>query len=490
MDINECRNLIKAGHYHEVLSWFHKKPAQNADELEICAMANALIGDIAIALQLQTEAFKKSNEDWRYARNLGIFAAQIGDHDTALDSWLLCLKNDPLKVPYLNNIVLAALKTHKVQITFDHFLSLEHILQNEPEYHRGVSKLASHLEKNGQLIKSFCALEKLETLKPDEQFSYALLMRDHGELEKTVQLLEQLTNNHPDHIDAQFELAQHYLRNENFDQGWEKFEWRLKRPTAPKWQIAPEYQHNMPIKDKNFLFYAEQGAGDVLHFAHYLFELIEKGVNFELMCHAPLVPFFKSKGIKAHPLNAHPKGFDYQCPLLSIPYRFDIKKHLDFGKRSPVVNRYPRKIGLCWSGSPNFANNHLRTPPHDLFKILEIFTDIRWFNLLPQSDHASCPLSIAKDILPDEPTYLDSLELMDQMDLIISVDTSVAHLAAYSNTPTWLLLHNPPDWRWFYDTKHSKLYPSHHIFRQITPEDWTDVFKNLEQALLDLKTVS
>ena len=314
----------------------------------------------------------------------------------------------------------------------------------------------------------------------------------------------------PDFIDANYNHGRNLLRQGNFAQGWEKFEYRWKSPILaknvciPRNFLRPLWLGNESLHGKTILLHAEQGLGDTLQFCRYIACVVATGARVIVEVPEPLIYLLHAS--IAGVAHWYAKGvelpdFDYHCPLLSLPLAFHTRlgtipaqipylcadankvQHWQLllgGKTKP-------RIGLAWSGRPEHQNDHNRSlrladliaylpAQFDYVCLQKEVRDVDKFTLQTTPQIRSfC------DALTD---FTDTAALIQNMDLIISVDTSIAHLAGALGKPLWLLLLWVPDWRWMLDRTDSPWYPSARLFRQPARGDWAQVLQQIGEELL------
>jgi len=262
----------------------------------------------------------------------------------------------------------------------------------------------------------------------------------------------------------------------------------------------PLWLGNAPLAGKTIYLYSEQGLGDTLQFCRYVYQVAELGANIVLSVPSALWPLMGHLPNVSLVLDSYekPDDFDCHCPLMSlplalqtrlttipaeIPYLFSPPDKIDSWQKRLGERVMPR-IGLAWSG--NVKPDPKRAVP--LVKLLNIFVDNLAF------------FSLQKELRPndqrtfDEQTSLshfggqlndfgDTAALIEHMDLVISVDTSVAHLAGAMGKPVWLLLPFNADWRWLLDREDCPWYPTMRLFRQDISGDWEAVLAKVKAAL-------
>jgi tetratricopeptide (TPR) repeat protein len=311
----------------------------------------------------------------------------------------------------------------------------------------------------------------------------------------------------PDYVLAHCLLAFLCLSVGDFETGWDEYEWRwrdvqmsdgLREFAQPRWDGIEQ------LVGKTILLHAEQGLGDTLQFCRYVQQVKAYGGTVVLEAQRELrhlletlegVDIFIESGLPLPP-------FDLHCPLLSLPRALrtelsTIPNKVPYLKADPErvakwhtklgASTRPR-IGLAWSGNPKHLNDRNRSI--SLTSLLPLMTDrFEWISLQKvvrdEDAHAltSSPLRHFGNELTD---FSDTAALLQTVDCVLSVDTSVAHLAGALGSPLWVLLPHTPDFRWLLDREDSPWYPQARLFRQSQPGDWTDVVTELEVALRSL----
>jgi len=296
-----------------------------------------------------------------------------------------------------------------------------------------------------------------------------------------------------------------------YEEGWELHEWRWKNKhfTSPVRHFTQSlWLNNSGISDKAILIHAEQGLGDTIQFSRYLDLLKDKKCKLFFEVQEPLASLFKSPMWQCEVIvkGEMIPSFDVHCPLMSlplalktrvetipanIPYIYAHKgKKIEWAKRIGVAKKKHR-IGLAWSGNPYFAGGHDISRPIPLSVLAAIINDnFEWYRLqkdLRESDkRALDDLSVIKDFSYRFNDFSDTAALMEELDLVISIDTSAAHLAGAMGKPVWILLPLHPDFRWLRDRTDSPWYPTARLYRQTKAGDWTDVLERVSADLIKI----
>ena len=327
------------------------------------------------------------------------------------------------------------------------------------------------------------------------------LNRDH----EALQCYDKVLDLKRDLPEAQWNKALVLLSLGQYEEGWKLYEWRWKKRifSSPVRHFKqPLWLNDFDIHGKTILVHAEQGFGDTIQFARYLncLEKLDCRIVFEVQ--KPLLSLFKSQ---EQPWQVISKGeplppFDVQCPLLSLPLAFKTTPETIpgptpylfadsrlFEKWQGILgNKSKKRIGLCWSGNviPD-ANRSVV-----LSQLLPILDQrIEWHSLqkeLRDGDREALNASPLRDHVDNLHDFSDTAALIAQLDQVISIDTSVAHLAGALGKQSWILLPFHPDFRWFREQDHSPWYPTAKLFRQTQIGDWSDVIKALGTSLISL----
>jgi hypothetical protein len=280
-----------------------------------------------------------------------------------------------------------------------------------------------------------------------------------------------------------------------FSEGWHEYEWRLQEQNRKSRLYTHRSLPAQSWKDGNILLCAEQGAGDTFQFIRYALDVVRRGGNTFLECPKALHVLMKEmpqlSGVIAPGEEIPPHA--YIVPLMSMPLlcgtnESTIPAPIPYLK-APEGRTLPsslrdcdkRKVGFVWSGNAAHANDRNRSIPAQKLMKLAANPDIQAFSL-QVGGSTECSDKIV-DLAPFIRDYGDTAAFLDAMDLVISVDTSVAHLAGALGRPVWLLLPTCNDWRWMLNRDDSPWYPTMRIFRQTTLGDWDSVLSTVADAL-------
>ncbi|HXA48451.1 MAG TPA: tetratricopeptide repeat protein, partial [Burkholderiaceae bacterium] len=307
------------------------------------------------------------------------------------------------------------------------------------------------------------------------------------------------------YVDALWNRAIVSLLSGNFAEGWRGYEYRWTRRNAP-----PKPEFNQPfwsgdadLSDKTILLYSEQGVGDTIQFVRYIDRILALGADIVLAVQPALKTLFTpSPRVNViTQIDSNLPPFDFQCPLASLPLAFktdltNIPAANSCLAVAPDRIRYwadkfsdyalPR-IGIVWSGNPTHANDHNRSMRLETLSALWKRTDCGFFSL--QKEVREIDIQTMRDataivdLSSDMSDYTETAAIIANLDLVISVDTSVAHLAGAMGAKVWVLLPFSPDFRWLTERSDSPWYPSMRLFRQPAIDDWTSVLDEVVSSL-------
>ncbi len=302
------------------------------------------------------------------------------------------------------------------------------------------------------------------------------------------------------------------LRAGQFLEGWRKFDARLIAAPGilPRREFAqPRWLGDENIAGRTILLHSEQGHGDAIQFARYAPMVAARGATVLVEGHRGLIPLYRgvTSITGAFVLNEALPHFDLHCPLLSlplafrtelatipapIPYLVAAEDRLAIWRRR-LGQRDAMRIGIAWSGNPAYKADEARSIPLEVLEPL--LADQRFdFHILQTEIRDTDRLVLLRlphirdhtDFLAD---FAETAALIAGLDLVVTVDTSVAHLAGALGARTWLLLPAVPDWRWMAEQDDTPWYPTMRLFRQHIPGDWVDVIARVRARLASTKLV-
>jgi tetratricopeptide (TPR) repeat protein len=350
------------------------------------------------------------------------------------------------------------------------------------------------------------AAEQALALAPQDaggHHSYGFALSNLGRLQEALASYDIALKLKPDDRETLWNRALALLVLGRFEEGWLAYEYRnLRHKTlAARKYPKPLWWGKQSLKDQHLYVYWEQGLGDTIQFARYALLAVAAGARVTLSVQDPLLRLFKdfAPGVTVVGQNDEADGFDLHCPLLTLPLAFGTRLETipafengylaapaeDVARWDQRLPAGRRRIGLVWSGSQTHANDANRSLA--LVKLLPLSQqgDV-WVSLQKEvrdRDRAALEASGILDVSAELGDFADTAALISALDLVISVDTSVAHLAGALGKPTWVMLPFAPDFRWLLDRADSPWYPKMRLFRQSRAGDWDGVVARIGEAL-------
>ena len=378
----------------------------------------------------------------------------------------------------------------------EHFDLALAIRPNVPEVLTNHGVALAAVGRAREALESFRRALSVNGGAPDTHVNIGVMQKTLGRYDQAELHFDLALALQPDNPTAEFELALMQLARGNFKQGSPKYEARFRVPALavpPRDFNVPRWNGAQPLAGKTLLVHAEQGLGDTLQFCRYLPSLATRGatVVFEVMPALTALMATLSGGIRVIARGDPLPPIDYHCPLLSLPLAFatelaTIPAEVPYLSANPerVARWAPRlaglaglKVGLAWQGNPGVERliwARGRSIPLAVLAPLAQLSGVSLVSLqkgvgADQLKHVPFRhrlLDLGPEFDGGPSAFLDSAAVMSDLDLVISSDTSIAHLAGSLGRPVWTLLHASPDWRWLLDRADSPWYPTMRLFRQ------------------------
>ncbi|MBP2233262.1 tetratricopeptide (TPR) repeat protein [Azospirillum agricola] len=328
--------------------------------------------------------------------------------------------------------------------------------------------------------------------------------QSQNRLEEAVVQYRRALRTDPDSADAHRNLGIGLLLAGRFEEGWREYEGRLRCKDVPVLTNLPKPRWNgEPLEGRRVLLHSEQGLGDTIQFCRYAPMIAARGGKAVLGVQPNLGRLLKRLpgGIEVVSGSAPLNAFDLHVPLLSLPLLFGTS--LDTIP-APVPYLYPEpemaaswaerlghhrglRVGLVWAGSPGHGNDRNRSLRLEAFAPLTFLPGVTLFSIQkgPTEGQAADPPAGMRlvNLSPEIGDFADTAAIAANLDVILCVDTSVAHLCGALGRPTWVLLPYAPDWRWMLGRDDTPWYPTMRLFRQSRPGVWSDVLVRVEKAL-------
>lgn len=313
----------------------------------------------------------------------------------------------------------------------------------------------------------------------------------------------------PEFLDAHVDLAYAYHLTGQWDKAWDEYEYRLeywhsagRNPGRflSMYKKEKNWDGKASLKDKKIVLYCEQGFGDMIQFIRFAPKLKELGAEVLIDAPDPLKSLFSNFGIVRQGYS--PDGYDYHCSVLSLPYLLNMKTPDKFLSSQYIFNdskldmtdyKNTYNIGICWAGNPGHPNDGNRSCHLSNFRCLSNIPGVKLFSLQKEAGKrvyvnmpdieidlsSGCEDMSIVDLSEFMVNYEATCALINSLDLIITVDTSLLHLAGAMGKNTFALIPNNPDWRWTSEGDKTVWYDNVTLFRQEYPGDWTHVLEKI-----------
>jgi tetratricopeptide (TPR) repeat protein len=508
-----------------------REEPRSFDALHFLGVLRSQQGAHIEALDLILTAIELEPASSQAHANLGLALRKLGRFEEALASLDLAVELAPSDAAAHNsrgNTLLEIGRIEDALACFDEAVALK------PEFVEAINNRGNTLRRLKRFDEALACYERAYALRPDHvptlnnrgvalqdlkrltealsDYDRALQIDPHNveahinrglayiEMQRPQearQQFEQALSIAPEHPQAHYNLGWCALLMADFERGWSEYEWRWRRPGAPRPRfdaLIPEWKGE-DLRGKKIIVFEEQGLGDVIQFSRYLPLLCGAGAEVVFLVaarlHRLLRPLCSDIAlIDEPPLNAR---FDYRCALMSLPGRFKatppsapyLRAEPELAaKWRTIIGDHGFKIGVCWQGDPASENDIERFAPLRYFAPLVETPGVRLISLqkrhgleqLPAFlENASIEILEPFDDGPD--AFIDAAAVMSCLDLIVTVDTSIAHLAGALGRPTSLALKYSPDWRWGLDRADTHWYPTVKFYRQSERRDWAEVFE-------------
>lgn len=468
-------------------------------------MALRMMGRLAEALDSFDNALLLVPDSASTWNNRGIVLQDMEKPNEALESFDRALELQPDYSNALKNrgITLRALKRFAEALA-----DYDRAIELNPSDATAWTYRGNVLRDLGQLEASLACCHQAASLNPqdpDPHHNASIVLRDLMRYEEAISACDRALALQPEHADALWNKAEMLILTGDYVRGWNLFEWRWRSARYGKSLRPfeqPRWTGEEDIRGKTVLLSVDGGFGDTINFCRYAPLVKNLGANVILEVQPGLVSLLRNsfEGIQVIANRDPLPSFDFHCPMMSLPAAFALP--LDqtpatlpylHPPAAPLAKWAARlgpatapRIGLVWSGSPDHSRDRFRTLPlSELAAILQPGPEYHCLQkIIRDSDRpalASLPIQVWDREITD---FSDTAALAAQMDLVISVDTSVAHLVGAMARPIWVLLPSAPDMRWLLNRVDSPWYPGvMRLWRQNDVGQWTNIISKCKQAL-------
>lgn len=484
-----------------------KRPQSPAEYYRLGCFFNEK-GNLAEAADMLRQAISLDSEAAPFYQELGLVLGKAGMLEKAAEllRWALVLQPEyPEAINNLGVILRRAGESEEAENCFRRALLLKPCFADA--YNNLGMVLAEDVQCQAESLQCFRKAVTLEATNANIQYNLGLALKNRHEFKEAEACLQRALQLKEEFFEADFSLAELYLLQGRYELGWDRYD-ALRLLERRQGQLPLSHWQGERLAGKKILLYADQGYGDSLQFLRYAPKVAEMAEEVGVLVQKPLEELARQSLPECRVWDSSEmlplQEYDLACPLMSLPHWFHTK--LEFlPQEIPYVQPKQEeaaswakqlqqlapqgnfRIGVVWAGNAAHSNDKNRSVAiSHLMPLLEQ-QKIFWLSLQVGER--------AKDIkkLPNQADIADiSLQLKDfavtaaviaNLDLVLTVDSAVAHLAGAMGKKTWLMLPFNPDWRWLLDREDSPWYPSMRLFRQKRLGDWTEVVSDVKKAL-------
>ncbi|MEI7710398.1 MAG: tetratricopeptide repeat-containing glycosyltransferase family protein [Rhodospirillales bacterium] len=432
-------------------------------------------------------------------------SGKLQQADSLLNHMLTTMPNQPDSL-HLAGIV--SFRLGRIEQALDLMQKAIRFGVDTPLYLRNICEVYRTLGRLDEALETASRAVELSPSDPLCLHNLAIIHYERLEIDESIACAERALLMNDQLPGAHFELAEALLLQGKWDRGWEEYEWRFRIASAaplmpptgkPQWQ-------GESFPDDTLLLVADQGFGDVIQFCRYIPWVAERCPNIALACAAEVAPLLAQIHPSLHLFQKWEDAPPYRAfaalsglPRLHgtridntpapIPYLHAIPTKVAAWKDrlDRLIPRGFKRIGIVWAGRPTHNNDRRRSATLATFAPLFNLSKIALVSLQkgPSSDQTGkyfgrAPLiNLGAEIVD----YDDTMAIVENLDIVVTVDTSVGHLAAALGRPVWILLATAPDWRWLLERSDTPWYPTVRLFRQTVARQWTDVMQQVADAL-------
>lgn len=505
-----AQSLRKASKVEEALAAIDKAISLSPDEAEFHFERGVTSGELKRqkdARQSYQRALELKSDHVQSLNNLGVLSQEAGEVDEAIRLLEEAVRLRPQNSGGHNNLGVAYADKGQFERAIECYqnaiaLSANHTI--------AWNNLGNALRAVGRDQEAIAVLQNALRQRPDYAEAYnnlAITQVQLGRHEQAIASYNRAIFLRPEYAESRMNRGLEFLALGDFERGWPDYEWRWQTRTLRIRKFRGPRWDGSHLAGKRILLCYEQGLGDTLQFIRYAADLKQRGatVIFEgqpvlrqMLSRTPGIDEYVSRGQQKVP------PFDFHCPLLSLPGIFQSSLH-SIPARVPyihpdpeVVQRWkPRmdalggfRVGIAWQGNPQHKGDRRRSARLLDFEPLARVEGVRLVSLqrgfgAEQIDQLKSHFELItlNGIDEEGDGFLRTAAIMHNVDLLITIDTAVAHLAGAMGLPAWVLIPPACDWRWLQGREDSPWYPTIRLFRQSKSADWTELFSRVAEAL-------
>ncbi|WP_170958919.1 tetratricopeptide repeat-containing glycosyltransferase family protein [Magnetospirillum sp. 15-1] len=477
------------------------------------AVALQLQGRLADAVPIYTDLLRRHPKHTQSWANLGAAQLDLGQPESGAEACRKALALDPnFAMAHIN---LSCIMTRLMRAAEGEFHGRQAVklAPDNPNSYFCLGGSLNLLHRYDEAIEACRKGIALNANNANAHYTLGYALRELGRLEEAKEMFRRSIAISPNLAFAHYALGQTYLLAGQLAEGWEEYEWRWQIDEY-SWLKNAHGEFSQPrwlgeaIAGRTIMVYAEQGFGDTIQFIRYIPLLQRLGARVILAVQPALKYVCRLlKDVTVIGLDEKFPPFDVHSPLLSLPRVFgtnlaNVPAPTPYLEAEPELVEHWRnrlgqhglRVGIIWQGRPGTATDLGRSPPLSAFEPLANIEGVRLISLQinhGQEQLATLPAGMVVETLgPDfdagPQAFRDTLGVMANLDLVISSDTAIAHLAGTFGKPVWMPTKRIPDWRWLLSGDRSHWYPTMRLYRQPQIGDWGSVFARIASDLASL----
>jgi predicted O-linked N-acetylglucosamine transferase (SPINDLY family) len=503
--------LLEKHRFHEARTMLMQAAAVAPDSAPVhnnLGKAQQALGDMDSAEASFRSAIRIDSGFAPALFNLAEIFAHLKREDEAIDFYRKAIDADPTMGAAFNNLG----NLHRRRKEFGPAIECyRRVIEQSPQLAEGHYNLGSAFRDFGELGAALVHLSQAVKLKPKYAEAWnnlALTVKSMGDMDRALAYFNRALQLAPNLAIAHWNRSFVFLLKDDYINGWKDFEWRFRIPdwkTIYPFRLQGRRWNGESAAESSILVHDEQGLGDTLQFARYLPQVKQRCREVVLETRPELMAALRNipgvDRLVERPLR-HPGScsFDFYVPLMSLPAIFGTTAatvpfecpyiFADEKKRALWHERIPEgavKIGLVWAGRPEHRNDRNRSCRLEEFEMLReipgaVFVSLQKGSAVEQIKGSRFEGRIV-DMGSQTNDFADTAAILTHLDLLITVDTAVAHLAGAMGRPVWVLIPFIADWRWGLRRADTPWYPSMRLFRQTTAGQWPPVIKRICNAV-------
>ena len=532
-------SLAKNGQHEAAIIWFEavlEREPEHADAIYNLARELHACDQLAAAIERYQQAVALRPEWPQAHNNLSVALREVKRIDDAIAHGELAIVAQPEYPQAHNNLGLALLDAGLITDAVTHLeranvqspddLDIQNnlavaldacgrsseamelidtALRHDPEWpigHKTRGNLLRQANRPDEAVAEYRAALSQQPLDFELYGNLGLALLNQGKPMEAIAIYEKALGMNPDQPELRTALGIAQLAGGDFENGWTNFEhrWACVGFAPAKRQFPAPRWDGGSLEHRKILLFAEQGYGDTLQFCRYVPIVAGRGAEVVFECQPALADLM---GTLVGNITVTPRGdplpqFDVQAPLMSLPHLLGLPNELAPSGTPylwpPMENHErwqkllsvdaPAKIGIAWAGNAERQDDLMRSCPPDLLAPL-FDVDAAFFSLQKEADVSVLPnVTSITNLSPELHNFADTAVAIAALDLVITVDTAVAHLAGALGKPVWVMLGYAADWRYLHDRTDSPWYPTMRLFRQDQPGVWSSL---VEQIAAELK---